>query len=235
MKRILLCGMCAAVAVPLGMTGGCGGKTHPVKVFVDPTFQTGAVEKIAVLPFASALNPAADPNGLAPRTFDQLFRSELDKREDYKWTSPTSVEYVLDREGLAEASRLFVDEWRKTRQANTEFLSRIGQALQVDGLLIGVVELWQQDQVDVRENAAPASYAGATVTIFSVADGRVLFEASDEDVIEGMRGEGRNTQVVRSGSGQIYSDPAGEMYKAPPLDEVALKVAQALAASIPAR
>ncbi len=235
MKRILPSGAWVAVVSLIGLLAGCGGKSHPVKVFVDPTFQSGSVEKIAVLPFSSALNPTADPNGLAPRTFDQLFQTELAQRTDYMWSSPTSVEYALDKEGLLEDSHRFVDDWRKKRQANADFLTRLGQSLQVDAVLIGVVETWQKDEVDVRENTAPASYAGATVTIFSVADGHVLFEASDEDMIEGMRSEGRNTQVVRSGSGQIYSDPAGEMYKAPPLDEVAVKVARSLATSIPTR
>jgi hypothetical protein len=128
-----------------------------------------------------------------------------------------------------------VDAWRKNHQVDAEFLAKMGKALQVEAVLIGVVELWQQDEVDARENAAAASYVGATVTIFSTRDGSVLFEAADEDMLEGVRSEDRDSQMIRSGSGQIYSDPTGSLYKAPPLDEVALKVAQALAGSIPAR
>jgi hypothetical protein len=232
MKKILLC---VAMGLLVGVSGGCGKKTHPVKVYIEETFGKGGLERIAVFPFSSALNPVSDPNNLAPRTFDQLFRAELDKRGDYKWVAPGSVDYVLDREGLTGDAERFVDDWRMKRQVNAEFLAKMGQALQVDGVLIGVVELWQQDQVDVRENAAAASYVGATVTIFDVKDGKVLFEASDEDRLEGVRGEDRDSQIRRSGAGQIYSDPTGSLYKAPPLDEVAVKVAQALARSIPVR
>lgn len=235
MKKVTSWALCAVLVGLVGFAGGCGKKTHPVKVVVDPSFQTGTVEKIAVFPFASALTPAADPNNLAPRTFDQFFRAELDKRNDYQWVAPTSVEYALESEGLKEDAKRFVDTWRKNHKADAEFLAKMGKALQVDGVLIGVVELWQQDEVDPRENAAAASYVGATLTIFDVKDGRVLFEAADEDMLEGVRGEDRDRQIVRSGSGQVYSDPAGSMFKAPPLDEVAIKVAQALAASIPAR
>jgi hypothetical protein len=235
MKKVTSWALCAVLVGIVGLTAGCGKKTHPVKVVVDPSFQSGAVEKIAVFPFASALSPSNDPNNLAPRTFDQFFRDELGKRKDYKWVAPSSVEYALESEGLKEHAKTFVDTWRKNHQADADFLAKMGKALQVDAVLIGVVELWQQDEVDARENAAAASYVGATVTIFSTKDASVLFEASDEDMLEGIRGEDRDRQIVRSGSGQIYSDPSGSLFKAPALDEVALKVAQALAGSIPAR
>jgi hypothetical protein len=232
MRKSVLIGIMVLLAAYLV---GCGGRTHPVKVYVDESFTAGTDGKIAVFPFSSAVSSAQDPNRLAPRVFDQLFRAELDKRGDYNWVAPGSVEYALSQGGLEQEAERFVDEWRKTRQANKEFLAQIGQALQVEGVLIGVVELWQQDEVDPRENAAAATYVGATVTIFGVEDGAVLFEASDEDMLESARSEDRDSQIIRSGSGQIYSDPTGSLYKAPPLDEVAVKVAEALARSIPAR
>jgi hypothetical protein len=228
MRRAFLCLVIAAVMV------GCG-KTHPVKIKVDPSMDEGTIEKIAVFPFSSALHQTADPDGVAPRTFDQLFRQQLDKREDYQWIAPSSVMYALEGEDMQEAAEMFIDDWRMKHQADAEFLKRLGTALQVDGVLIGVVELWQQDEVDVRETATPTTYVGATITIFGVKEGKVLFEASDEDFLEGARSENRDKQIVRSGAGQIYSDPGGSMYKAPPPDEVAIKVVQALVRSIPVR
>jgi hypothetical protein len=232
MKKTLLCVMVCVLAVTLT---GCGKKVHPVKVYVDESFSSGGADKIAVFPFSTSITQAADPNRLAPQTFDKLFREELDKRNDYNWVSPGTVQYVLDREELEADAQRFVDEWRQKREANKEFLAKMGQSLQVDGVLIGVVELWQQDEVDPRESAVATTYVGATVTIFDVADGKVLFEASDEDMLEGVRNEDRDSQIIRSGTGQIYADPTGAIYKAPPLDEVAVKVAQALARSIPIR
>lgn len=235
MRRFFLWVTAAILVAGIGVFAGCGKKTHPVKVFVDPSFSEGGSDKIAVFPFSSAVNSAADPNQLAPKTFDELFRAELENRNDYKWVSPSSVEYALQGGGLREEAKRFVDSWRTKRQADAGFLKKMGSALQVDGVLIGVVDMWQQDQVDARENAAPASYAGATVTIFDVKDGKVLFEASDENMLEGVRSEDRDKSIRRSGAGQIYSDPTGGLYKAPPLEEVAIKVAQALASSIPVR
>lgn len=228
MRKVLPWVLLAVVIV------GCG-KSHPVKVFVDPEFESGELDKIAVLPFSSALHHAADPDNVAPRTFDQLFRAELDQREDYQWISPTSVEYAVQREDLEEEYNSFVDRWRKQHEVDEAFLAKLGSVLQVDGVLLGVVELWQQDEVDVKETATPTTYVGATVTIFDVRDGNVLFEAADEDFLEGARSENRNQQIRRSGSGQIYSDPGGVAYKAPPPAEVAMRVARALASSIPQR
>jgi hypothetical protein len=213
---------------------GCG-KTHPVRLSVDPAMENGSIEKIAVFSFSSALHQTADPDRVAPRTFDQLFRKELDTREDYQWVAPSSVDYVLESEDMTEDAEIFIDNWRKKHQADAEFLKRLGTELQVDGVLIGVVETWQQDEVDVRETATPTTYVGATVTIFDVNDGKVLFEASDEDFLEGARSENRDQQIVRSGAGQIYKDPGGSAYKAPPPEEVAIKVVQALVRSIPSR
>ena len=235
MKKALLWGMVGMLVAAVILLAGCGKKMHPVKVFVDPAFSEGGADKIAVFPFSSAISATADPNQMAQKTFDDLFRTELDKRDDYKWMSPSSVEYVLQGGGMRQDADRFVDGWRSKRQVDAEFLKKIGTALQVDGVLIGVVDVWQQDQVDARENAVAASYVGATVTIFDVKDGHVLFEAADEDMLEGVRSEDRDKQIIRSGSGQIYSDPSAGLYKAPPLEEVAVKVAQALAASIPTR
>jgi len=235
MRKALLWVVVVMLVAAAGLLAGCGKRTHPMKVFVGPSFAEGGSDKIAVFPFSSALNTAADPNQLAPKTFDELFRTELEKRNDYKWVSPNSVEYVLQGGGLRADAERFVDNWRTKRQADTEFLKKIGTALQVDGVLIGVVDVWQQTQVDVRANAAAASYVGATVTIFDVKDGHVLFEATDENMLEGVRSEDRDKQIIRSGGGQIYSDPTSGLYKAPPLEEVAVKVAEALAASIPTR
>ena len=217
-----------------GLLLGCG-KTHPVKVVIDPEFQSGSLDRIAVLPFLSALHHTADPDGVAPRTFDQMFRDELDERKDYNWISPTSVEYAIGREKLDDDYEAFLDTWVKKHQADPAFLARLGEILQADGVLIGTVELWQQDEVDVRETATPTTYVGATVMIFDVRDGKVLFEAADEDFLEGARSENRDQSIVRSGSGKIYKDAGGSAYQAPPPEEVAIKVVAALVSSIPAR
>jgi hypothetical protein len=218
----------------LALLTGCQ-KKHPVKVFADPSIKTGTVEKIAVLPFTSALHHSEDPDGVAPKIMDGLFRDRLDARTDYMFSAPTSVQYAIDREGMGEEANQFVDGWRQRRVADPEFLSWLSNMLRVDAVLVGVVDLWQKDEVDVQENATPTTYVGATISIIDISDGKILFQASDEDHLEGTRTETTDRVPIRSGSGKIYRDPGANIYRAPDYEFVAIKVVNALVSSIPVR
>jgi hypothetical protein len=225
---------CILLILVVALFVGCQ-KKHPAKVHVDPAMSEGAVEQIAVFPFASSLHSTDDPDRVAPRTMDQLFREELDARTDYKFLSPASVEYALRGGGLEQEAKQFVDAWRKSKQIDRQFLERFAGVTQADALLIGVVDLWQKDEVDYRETSTPATYVGATITIIGINDGKVLFEAIDEDFLEGALSEAGDRGVRTSGSGAVQSDRSANMYQAPEFEEVAIKVARALALSIPMR
>ena len=211
---------------------GCQ-QSHPRKVFVDDSFRSGDNEKIAVFPFASSLHYSDDPDKRAPEMMDQLFLAELDGRTDYLFIAPRSVTYALQSEGLEEEAKAFVDRWRTTQVADPSFLETLAGTLQADAILLGVVDLWQKDEVDVQENATPTTYVGATVTILDLDEATILFQASDEDFLEGTRSEERS--VIRSGSGSVRSDVGSKMYRAPRHEEVALKVVKALVSAIPVR
>lgn len=228
MKRYMV------VLLAMGLVFGCQ-KKHPVKVQIDPAMEQGRVEKIAIFPFASALHHTDDPDGNAPRMMDQLFRQQLDERDDYNFISPSSVGYAIRGEGLTDQAKRFVDDWRNHRQVDQGFLTKLNGTLQADAVLIGVVDLWQKDEIDYRETASASTYVGATITILRLDDGLVLFEASDEDFIEGAHSEAADRGARRSGSGAVQADRSANVYSAPEYKEVALKVARALALSIPVR
>lgn len=214
---------------------GCG-KTHPVKVFVAPDYKPAEIEKIAVLPFTSSLHHSEDPDNIAPRMMDQLFLEELDTRSDYGFISPNSVSYAVESAGMSDKLQVFVDDFRQGHQVDVELLKELGHTLQAEAVLVGVVDLWNQDQVDYREaSATPTTTVGATITILSLADGKVLFEASDEDFLEGVESTADSRGIRTSGIGSVYSDPGSNVYEAPAHKEVALKVVKALVSSIPLR
>jgi len=218
----------------VALFAGCQ-KKHPVKVDIDPAMSQGTVEQIAVLPFASSLHSTDDPDGVAPRMMDQLFRQALDAREDYKFLSPESVAYAVSGGGMTEQAEQFVDAWRKDKQIDQPFLEKLSGVTKADALLIGVVDLWQKDEVDYRDTSAPATYVGATITIIRINDGKVLFEAIDEDFLEGAYNEADTRGARTSASGAVQDDRASNIYQAPEFEEVAIKVANALALSIPRR
>ena len=72
MRKALLWVVVVMLVAAAGLLAGCGKRTHPMKVFVDPSFAEGGSDKIAVFPFSSALNTAADPNQLAPKSTKRL-------------------------------------------------------------------------------------------------------------------------------------------------------------------
>jgi len=118
--------------------------------------------------------------------------------------SPSSVEYALESEGLKETAKTFVDDWRKNHQADAEFLAKMGKALQVDAVLIGRGGAsGSRTRWTRARNAAAASYVGATVTIFSTKDGSVALEATDEDMLEGIRE--KIATAISYGAGRVRS------------------------------
>lgn len=225
-----------ALMVCMGVLVGCvGKKQHPVRVEISPEFTSQEVEKIAVFPFASSLHHSDDPDELAPTMMGQLFLSELDLRDDYNFIAPRSVMYALDGKDMRDDGLKFMETWAKKGEVDMEFLAAARESFQVDAILIGVIDVWQKDEVDYRENAAASTTVGATITIIDIKDGKVLFEAADEDFLESARSDTSDRRVVTSGLGGVQSDAAGAVYKAPEHKEVAIKVARALAISIPAR
>lgn len=232
MRRIWI-----AVAL-LAVIASCKSKSHPVDVYISPAMETKAeprVEKIAVLATATSLNESEDPDRIAPKTMERLLVQALDERKDYKFIAPNTVNYVIDTKGWADRYQAFLKTYAMTDKVDMTFLGELANEIQCDAVLMQVVDLWQKDEVDITENAAPATYVGATVTVVAAKDGAILFRASDEDYLEGARTETADRSLVTSSSGAVYSDLGAKVYKAPPFDDVAIKVARALASSLPVR
>jgi hypothetical protein len=229
-----------AVALILASLVACK-KQHPVNVYVHPRFnetQASAepvVEKIAVLEFASSLHHSDDPDKVAPRTMEHFFVPALQERNDYKLIAPNTVIYAVEKTSSRADYDKFLAVYADTDKPDMAFLTPLATELQCDAFLIPVVDLWQKDEVDITENATPATYVGATITIISAQDGAMLFRATDEDYMEGARSETTDRSLVTSGSGAVYSDLGEKVHRAPPFEDVAIKVARALAASLPAR
>lgn len=234
MRRILTFLLCVGLLAP-----GCKPQ-HPVTVDVTPAFNEEGegggkvIEKIAVLNVASALNHADDPDGLAPKTMTKYLVPALQGRGDYKFVAPGTVDYAVGKTSSAEAYAKFLRSFAMTDKVDMQFLAPLAGELQCDAFLIPVVDLWQKDEVDITETSTPATYVGAAITVVSAKDGSVLFRCSDEDYIEGASAVADDRGVISTG-GTVRSDPGAKIFRAPPFDDVASKVAAALASGLPAR
>lgn len=213
---------------------GCQ-KQNRVNVEVDPLMRSNTPEAIAVFPFLSALHDAEDPDGIAPMMMEQVFAPELDARTDYKFLSPSTVRYAIDLEKMGERYEKFLQDYSKSGETDAEFLKSLADVLKCDAFLIPVVYLWQKDEVDAQETSTPATYVGATITILARADGKILFRATGEDYMEGARTDTGDRSLVTGASGAIQSDLGARVHRAPPFEEVAVKVVKSLVASIPVR
>jgi hypothetical protein len=141
---------------------------------------------------------------------------------------------VIEQKAWQGRYDTFLRSFATTDKIDSAYLGELSSELQCDAVLIQVVDLWQKDEVDITENATPATYVGATVTIIAK-DGTILFRATDENYLEGARTETADRSLVSSASGAVYSDLGAKVHKAPPYDDVAITVAKALASSLPAR
>jgi hypothetical protein len=229
------------VLLALGaMLLGCQ-RQHPVNVFMDPKFDDAdasgkkAVEKIAVLECTSSLAHADDPDNIAPQTMSRYLVPALNGRTDYKLIAPGTVEYAIAKTSTPEQYRKMLKSYAMSDKPNMEFLKPLAAELNCDAFLIPVVDLWQKDEVDIKENATPATYVGATITIISAEDGSILFRCTDEDYAEGASNEAGDRSVVASKSGAVYSDLGAKTHRAPPFEDVAVKVAASLVSGLPSR
>jgi hypothetical protein len=234
MRRVL------TVMVAGVLLAGCKPQ-HPVSVFADPRFNEDSkpgskvVEKIAVFECTSTLSHADDPDNLAPQTMARFLTPALQRRNDYKFIASATVAYAVDKVSSRENYAKFLRSYAMTDKPDMAFLAPIAAELQCDAILIPVVDLWQKDEVDVTENATPATYVGATITVVDAKDGSMLFRCTDEDYSEGASTETGDRSLVTSSSGAVYADLGAKVHRAPPFEDVAAKVAIALASGLPAR
>lgn len=222
------------------MLVGCKPQ-HPVNVFVDPRFDDAAangqkaVQKIAVLECTSSLAHADDPDNLAPQTFSRFLMPALNGRTDYKFIASQTVDYAIAKVSTPEQYQKMLKAYAMSDKPNMEYLKPLAAELNCDAFLIPVVDLWQKDEVDIKENATPTTYVGATITIVGASDGAMLFRCTDEDYAEGASNEAGDRSVVASKSGAVYSDLGAKTHRAPPFEDVAAKVAASLASGLPSR
>jgi hypothetical protein len=225
---------CSWFLIALVVLVGCQ-KQHPVKIYVDPALNPTSIQKVAVLPFGTMLSNADDPDGVAPQTLEKYFLPQLDTRDDYNFLAPLSVQYAVDGLDMEDQFHKFIRSWPTERKADIPLFSALAERLGCDAFLVPVVELWQKDEADFQENTTPATYVGATITLLDAKTGAILFEASDENYLEGARTETGDRSVIRGASGTVKSDRGSQVYKAPDFDGVVEKVVLALVSSLPTR
>lgn len=224
-------------AFAVAANAGCKA-AHPSKVTADPSFEPNRINAILIAPFISSVPRGEDTERQSERIMNKTLADLLAARSDYRFLSPDQFNTALSRAGLGERWTAFKEGWISKRAVDEEFLAQLRTALAVDVMMLPHVYLWHKDEADYREAATSSvTQIGATLALLEMSTGKILWEASDENYREAVRSESRG---VISGGGidrrvAGVSGTGRDAYAAPPYEEVAQVVLEALVNALPQR
>ncbi len=225
-----------AVAV-LGLIG-CKSQ-HPASVVVEPDFNPGEYATILVVPTMSTITRGEDPKRESERIPNRILWEFVSERYDYKFLSAEQFRMAVAAAGMGDRLDEFKNKWSRDHVVDIELCRAVKSELNVDLLLVPVVYLWYKDEVDYREAAAASvTQVGMTLSLIDPDNGVVVWEATDENYKESVRSEGDRIQASTGGIDRRVSGRSvlgSDIYAAPPFDDVAVLVLQALVGAIPER
>jgi hypothetical protein len=224
-------------AAVLGLTG-CKSQ-HPASIEVEPDFNPGEYPTILVVPVISTITRGEDPNRDSERIPNRILWEFVSDRYDYKFLSPEQFRMVVAKADLGERQVEFQNKWSRDHVVDMELCRAVKSELDVDLMLVPVVYLWHKDEVDYREaSAASVTQVGMTLSLIDPDNGHVVWEATDENYKESVRSEGDRIQAASGGIDRRVSGTSisgVDVYAAPPFDDVAVLVLEALVGAIPER
>ena len=225
-----------AVAV-LGLIG-CKAQ-HPASVTIEPDFNPGEYTTILVVPVISTITKGEDPRRESERIPNRIIWEFVSERYDYKFLSAEQFRMVVAAADLGDRVEEFKNKWSRDHVVDLELCRAVKAELNVDLMLVPVVYLWHKDEVDYREAAAAsATRVGMSLSLIDPKTGTVLWEATDENYKESVRSEGDRIQASSGGIDRRVSGTSisgSDIYAAPPFDDVAVLVLEALVGAIPER
>lgn len=217
---------------------GCKSQ-HPASITVEPDFNPGEHATILVLPTISMITKGEDPRRDSERIPNRIIWEFVSERYDYKFLSPEQFRMVIAKTNFGDRLDEFKNKWSRDHVVDLDLCRTVKSELNVDLMLVPVVYLWHKDEVDYREaGAASATQVGMTLSLIDPDNGMVVWEATDENYKESVRSEGDRIQSSTAGIDRRISGTSisgSDIYAAPPFDDVAVLVLEALVGAIPER
>ena len=136
MKRLILLSLLGLIFT------SCVTNKATINTYVDPNFEQGKIQKIAVFPIRNTR--------LAPSESQQINRkiSQAISRENSSIEIMSSAEAtrILNDNGLSGDWAQFLDDYAASGIPNSNILTDIGSTLEVDAILQGeIVSIFQED------------------------------------------------------------------------------------------
>ncbi|MCK4549915.1 MAG: hypothetical protein KAU49_07085 [Candidatus Krumholzibacteria bacterium] len=224
-------------AAVIGLAG-CKSQ-HPASVTVEPGFNPGEYSTILVVPTISTITKGEDRKRESEKIPNRILWEFASERYDYKFLSPEQFRMVVAKADLGNRLEEFKHKWSRDHIVDLEFCRAVQSELNVDLLLVPVVYLWHKDETDYREaSAASVTQVGMSLSLINPKTGTVVWEATDENYKESVRSEGDRIQASSAGIDRRISGTSisgGDIYAAPPFDDVTVLVLEALVGAIPER
>ena len=168
-----------AVALILFIIVSCAVQKATINTYVDPNYQSGRINKIAVFPIRNTR--------LAPSESQQINRkiSMALKQRNAQIEIMSSAEAIrlLNDYDLADDWAVFLDNYVTSGVPDSKILGEIGNALNVDAILQGeIVNIFQEDgQVGYGGNRGTTRVT-VRFTMLDVKDGKLIWESSSDGI-----------------------------------------------------
>jgi len=176
----------AIITVP-GLSGAARGVKHPLTNQLDPAFATLGVKSLAALPFSTDISDSDDPDRIAPTLCQAKFYQALNADSGFH-VSVEEVERIIEGQKLQAEMESFYKKWTSDQDdVKTEFIKKIAAQVKADAVVVGVVDVWYQQPVDITESGSARTAVGVIVGLFDGATGKRLWLGRDEYYKEAVR------------------------------------------------
>jgi hypothetical protein len=175
----------------LAVAAGCGGTStahHPLTNDLSPAYANLTVHTLAALPFGSDISDDEDPDKVAGSMTEAKFYAGLSSGSTFTILPSAEVQRVLDREGLTPQLKSFYKEWISDQgSADADFIKKVASLVKTDGVVVGAVDIWHQQPVDITQSGTARTSVGVLVALFDGATGKRLWLGRDENFKEALR------------------------------------------------
>jgi PBP1b-binding outer membrane lipoprotein LpoB len=152
--------------------------------FVNPGAKVAAAKKVAIFPFAAAVDPYASwrissvPAEEAVSMVNDIFIREFSRRTRYEIIPPVKVteSLALDKEKLEWVNRSFLGDIYERSSLSFDRLKKLGSQLGVEAILVGKVT----DFGHYQNNGSLWTGVGLNLKMVDVNTGEILWEARDK-------------------------------------------------------
>lgn len=176
----------AIITVP-DLSGAARGVKHPLTNELDPAFATLGVKSLAALPFSTDISDSDDPDRIAPTLCQAKFYQALNADSGFH-VSVEEVERIIEGQKLQAEMESFYKKWTSDQDdVKTEFIKKVAAQVKADAVVVGVVDVWYQQPVDITESGSARTAVGMLVGLFDGATGKRLWLGRDEYYKEAVR------------------------------------------------